>query len=207
MNHQRSRICQLFGAVVVVGIAGLAIGAPSKGAPSKGAASRGSAEWEVEKGVEIEPIEWVEISIHMPDGRVIKSREHRFPSRSRVLMLTGKLPVLKRGGGQVDDAGVEGSATGQAEVSTDVDDTGVAGEAMEGDGGESLGGLGAVASAASGSTAGSAGSVGSVGSVGSSATGSSSSSTSSSSGSSGSSSEASGAGGGTGAVRSFKKSS
>lgn len=40
-------------------------------------------------------IEWVEISIHMPDGRVIKMKEPRYPSRSRVLITTGKLPPFK----------------------------------------------------------------------------------------------------------------
>lgn len=42
--------------------------------------------------------EWVDISIHMPDGRVIHSKERRYPSRSRVYQLTGRLPMIKRGG-------------------------------------------------------------------------------------------------------------
>lgn len=43
-------------------------------------------------------IEWVEISVHMPDGRVIKMTEPRYPSRSRVLITTGKLPPFKPAG-------------------------------------------------------------------------------------------------------------
>lgn len=50
-------------------------------------------------------IEWVEISIHMPDGRVIKTTEPRYPSRSRVHITTGKLPPFKRS----SDASASGS--------------------------------------------------------------------------------------------------
>ncbi len=42
-----------------------------------------------------EVVEWVEISIHMPDGRVIKTTEPRYPSRSRVYITTGELPPFK----------------------------------------------------------------------------------------------------------------
>ncbi len=42
-----------------------------------------------------EVVEWVEISIHMPDGRVIKTKEPRYPSRSRVYITTGELPPFK----------------------------------------------------------------------------------------------------------------
>lgn len=43
--------------------------------------------------------EWVDISIHMPDGRVIHTKERRYPSRSRVYQLTGKLPMVNRSAG------------------------------------------------------------------------------------------------------------
>ena len=42
-----------------------------------------------------QPIEWVTISIHMPDGRVIETVEHRYPSRSRVHIKTGEIPAFK----------------------------------------------------------------------------------------------------------------
>jgi len=185
MNHQRSRVYQLFGTAVVVGIAGAAIGAPPT---------------EAERGTEIEPIEWVEISIHMPDGRVIKTKEHRFPSRSRVLMLTGKLPMLNRGSLDASDGTSQGADGEGALVSSEVDDTGVPMLGGDTEGAAELGegdsaGIGALASAppAMGSSSG--------GSVGASST------TSTSSGSSASLSSSSGSGGGGGAVRSFKKSS
>lgn len=50
-------------------------------------------------------IEWVEISIHMPDGRVIKTTEPKYPSRSRVHITTGMLPPFKRS----SDASASGS--------------------------------------------------------------------------------------------------
>lgn len=54
--------------------------------------------------------EWVDISIHMPDGRVIHTKERRYPSRSRVFQLTGKLPMVKRGaGGPSGGSGIAGS--------------------------------------------------------------------------------------------------
>ncbi|MFK7759053.1 MAG: hypothetical protein AB8C13_03795 [Phycisphaerales bacterium] len=39
-------------------------------------------------------VEWVEISIHMPDGRVIVTKEKRFPSRSQIFARTGRLPII-----------------------------------------------------------------------------------------------------------------
>jgi hypothetical protein len=51
-----------------------------------------------------EVVEWVEISIHMPDGRVIKTQEPRYPSRSRVHIKTGKLPPFKA----VQSSGTDG---------------------------------------------------------------------------------------------------
>jgi hypothetical protein len=50
-------------------------------------------------------IEWVEISIHMPDGRVIKTSEPRYPSRSRVHITTGELPPFKRSDGGAAQGG------------------------------------------------------------------------------------------------------
>ncbi len=41
------------------------------------------------------PVEWVTISIHMPDGRVIETVEQRYPSRSRVHLKTGVIPAFK----------------------------------------------------------------------------------------------------------------
>ncbi len=66
---------------------------------------------ETEETISERAYEWVDISIHMPDGRVIHTKERRYPSRSRVYQLTGKLPMVKRGAG--GPSGGPGSAGGE----------------------------------------------------------------------------------------------
>lgn len=59
--------------------------------------------------ISAEAFEWVDISIHMPDGRVIHTKERRYPSRSRVYQLTGRLPMIKRDGAGSAGPGPDGA--------------------------------------------------------------------------------------------------
>lgn len=89
---------------------------------------------ETEATVSERAYEWVDIAIHMPDGRVIHTKERRYPSRSRVYQLTGKLPMVKRGaGGPSGGSGTAGDGDElmgvlvEGDAETDVESSSIAG--------------------------------------------------------------------------------
>ncbi|MBO6513775.1 MAG: hypothetical protein JJ974_07420 [Phycisphaerales bacterium] len=106
MHQQRISHHQFLGAIAFVGLAvGVCFGyeTPEQSAERSTDAVETEQSGEgVQGNAESKPVseiafEWVEITIHMPDGRVIHTKERRYPSRSRVYQLTGKLPVVRRG--------------------------------------------------------------------------------------------------------------
>ena len=104
MHQPRTQLYSFIGGVFALGL----VGSSLAGLPSE---------------PEDEPIEWVEIEIHMADGRVIKRLEHRYPSRSRVYLSTGKLPAFN----QKAADGMTGSelAAAAEELGESVEDAGL----------------------------------------------------------------------------------